>query len=128
MGVVQSSAPSHALSCQKGGLVIQWQNKVRDSLGDLASLVWSKVKLEPVVKESDNMAGTPALVADMTICGIWMPQAEVLFDVCVIDTDAQSYCNECQEKHYRQPRKRRRPNMSQHVKKASIPHSNLLLS
>ena len=45
------------------------------------------------MKESDNTAGAPALIADMAICGMWMPQAETLLDVHVIDTDAQSYCN-----------------------------------
>ena len=84
---------SHALSCRRGGLVIQRHNEVRDSLGDLASLVWSQVKREPVVREADEAAGTPALIADMAVRGVWMPQAEALFDVRVIDTDAQSYCN-----------------------------------
>ena len=45
------------------------------------------------MKESDNAAGTHALIADMVICGVWIPQAEAFFDVHVIDTDAQSYCN-----------------------------------
>ena len=30
-------------------------------------------------------------LADLCVCGIWLPQAEVLFDICVVDTDAQSY-------------------------------------
>ena len=84
---------SHALSCRRGGLVIQRYNKVRDSLGDLASLVWSQVKREPVVREADEAAGTPALIAYMAVRSVCMPQAEALFDVRVIDTDAQSYCN-----------------------------------
>ena len=66
---------------------------MRDSLGNLASLVWSQVKREPVVREADEEAGTPVLIADMAVQGVWMPQAEALFDVRVIDTDAQSYCN-----------------------------------
>ena len=31
------------------------------------------------------------LVADLSIRGVWLPQAEALFDVCIVDTDAQSY-------------------------------------
>ena len=53
---------------------------MRDSLQDLASLVWSKVKQEPIIKEAD-MTGIPALIADLSVHGVWMPQAEVLFDV-----------------------------------------------
>ena len=45
-------------------------NEVRDSPGDLGSLVWSKVKHEPTVKEADNTAGTPTLIADMAIRGV----------------------------------------------------------
>ena len=53
---------------------------MRDSLQDLASFVWSKVKQEPVVKEGDNKTGNPALIADLSVRGVWMPQAEALFD------------------------------------------------
>ena len=56
--------------------MIRRHNEVRDSLRDLASLIWGKVKCEPIVKEADNTAGTPTLVADMAIRGVWMPQAE----------------------------------------------------
>jgi len=31
------------------------------------------------------------LVADLSVRGVWLPQAEALFDVCIVDTDAQSY-------------------------------------
>ncbi len=40
---------SHALSCRKGGFIIQRHNEIRDALGDLASQVWSQVRREPVV-------------------------------------------------------------------------------
>ena len=83
----------HALSCRKGGLVIRRHNEIRDAFGDLASLVWNQVRREPVVKESDIENETPALIADLAIRGVWLPQAEALFDVRVIDTDAQSYSN-----------------------------------
>ena len=84
---------SHALSCRKGGLVIQRHNEVRDAIGDLASLVWNKVRREPVVREADYNLGTSALVADLGVRGVWLPQAEALFDIRVVDTDAQSYSN-----------------------------------
>ena len=58
---------SHALSCKKGGLVIQRHNEIRDAIGDFASLVWSQVRREPVVREADTKNGTPALIADLAI-------------------------------------------------------------
>ena len=82
---------SHALSCRKGGLVIRRHNEVRDSIGDLASLVWSKVWREPIVRDADYQSGSSALVADLGVRGVWLPQAEALFDVRIVDTDAQSY-------------------------------------
>ena len=84
---------SHALSCRKGGLVTQRHNEVRDAFGDLASLAYSQVIKEPVVREAHNSFNSPALVADLSVRGVWMPQSEALFDVRIIDTDARSYCN-----------------------------------
>ena len=67
---------------------------MRDSLGDLASLVLESGETRASSERSRRgSAGTPALIADMAVRGVWMPQAEALFDVRVIDTDAQSYCN-----------------------------------
>ena len=65
-------------------------NKVRDAFGDLASLVWSQVHREPIVKESFGIdEGT--LVADLCVRGVWQPQCDALFDIRVVDTDAPSY-------------------------------------
>ena len=49
------------------------------------------MKKEPIVKEADESSGSPAQVADLSVRGVWVPQAEALFDVRVVDTDAQSY-------------------------------------
>ena len=80
----------HALDCRFGGLVSRRHNEVRDAFGDLASLVWSPVVKEPVVH--DGSAGTDTLIADLCVRGVWEPQAEALFDIRVVDTDARSYC------------------------------------
>ena len=48
---------------------------------------------EPVVREADEIRGVSALVADLGVRGVWQPQTEALFDVRVIDTDAQSYAH-----------------------------------
>jgi hypothetical protein len=81
----------HALKCKKGGLIILRHNEIRDAVGDLASLVWKGVSKEPIVQEANDTMGKPALVADLSIRGVWQPQAVALLDVRVIDTDAQSY-------------------------------------
>ena len=53
-----------------------------------------------------------ASVADLCVRGVWIPQSEALFDIRVVDTDAQSYWNrtplavlcsaECDKKKYSQ--------------------------
>ena len=82
----------HALSCRKGGLVVARHNEIRDIIGDMASLVWSNVIREPVIREASG--DDSALVADLSVRGVWLPQAEALFDVRVSDTDAQSYLSQ----------------------------------
>ena len=77
---------SHALDCRRGELVIRCHNEIRDAL---ACLVYKDVIREPVVCDSD--ANGPGLIADLGVRGVWQPQGEALFDVCVVDTDAQSY-------------------------------------
>ena len=80
----------HALDCRFGGLVGRRHNEVRDAFGDLASLVWSPVTKEPVVRDG-SATGADTLVADLCVRGVWEPQTEALFDIRVVDTDAQSY-------------------------------------
>ena len=60
-----------------------------DAFGDLASLVWSPVVKEPIV--CDGSAGGDTLITGLCVCGVWEPQTEALFDIRVVDTDAQSY-------------------------------------
>ena len=80
----------HALDCHFGGLVTRRHNEVRDAFGDLASLVWSLVRREPVVREASD-DGHGALIADLAVRGVWQPQCDALFDIRVVDTDAPSY-------------------------------------
>ena len=81
----------HSLDYPIGGLVTRRHNEVRGAFGDLASLVWSLVIKEPVV--CDGSAGADTLITDLCVCGVWEPQprTEALFDIRVVDTDAQSY-------------------------------------
>ena len=71
-------------------MVTQWHNEVRDALGDIASLAYKEVVREPVVREADD-ARIPALVADLGVKGVWQQQSEALLNICVINTDTQSY-------------------------------------
>ena len=43
------------------------------------------------MKEANLPSGSPTLVADVSVCGVWVPQSEALFDIRIIDTDAWSY-------------------------------------
>ena len=79
------------MDCRKGGLVTQRHNEVRDALGDLAALGYREVVPERIVCDGDN--DSPALIADLGVRGVWIPQGEALFDVRVVDTDAASYVN-----------------------------------
>ena len=73
-------------------LVVIIMKYVHDAIGDLASLVWGNVVCEPVVcDQSTSSDGT--LVADLCVRRVWIPQSEALFDIHVVDTDAQTYCD-----------------------------------
>ena len=68
----------------------QRHNEIRDAIGDLAALAWGQVRLETVVTEAEDQQ-SETLIADLCVRGVWLPQAEALFDIRVVDTDAQSY-------------------------------------
>ena len=51
--------------------------------------MWGRVVSEPVVR--DASVDGDALIADLSARGVWEPQALVLFDICVVNTDAKSY-------------------------------------
>ncbi len=72
---------SHALCCRRGGLVIRRHNEVG----------FTSVIKEPIVREGDLSGERPRLGADLAVKGLWQPQTSALFDVRVVDTDAQSY-------------------------------------
>ena len=86
-----------SLTCKVGGLVIQKHNEIRDCIGDIAAQVWTQVVLEPIVREAETQVGDSGLRLDLGVHGVWQPQAEVLFDFKVIDTDAPSYSNRLPE-------------------------------
>ena len=44
-----------------------------------------------MIQEACEVAGKPSLIADLGVQGVWQPQAEALFYLLVIDTDALSH-------------------------------------
>ena len=78
-----------ALDCCKGGLITQHHNKIRAALGNLGTLGYREVVHKPVV--CDGIGDSPTLSANLGIRGVWIPQAEALFDVRVTNADAASY-------------------------------------
>ena len=86
----------HGLNCPKGGNVIERHNEIRDVTGQLASMAFSHVTSEPVVREASTARGERdhcGLVCDLAVRGVWHPQTEALFDFRVCNADAQSYAN-----------------------------------
>ena len=86
-----ASTLDHFLICMKGGLIVQRHNEIRDAVGDMAAMVWGQVRREPIVSDAVVDPSGETLVADLSVRGVWLPQAEALFDVRIVDTDAQSY-------------------------------------
>ena len=62
--------------CRKGDLVTQCYNEIRDVLGDLAALGYREVVHEPVVCDGNEVS--LALIADLGVRRVWIPQAESL--------------------------------------------------
>ena len=46
---------------------------------------------EPIVREANE--NESALLADLSVRGLWEPQVDSLIDIRVVDTDARSYLN-----------------------------------
>ena len=81
----------HTLICRKGGLVVQRHNDVRDAIGDMASRIWNQEKKEAIVKEADGESQSLALIAGLAVWDVWKYQVKALFDIQVMDSDAQFY-------------------------------------
>ena len=64
------SSLDHFLIYQRGGLIVQHHNEVRDAIGELAELVWGQVRRETVVVEAGDQYDE-ILIADLCVRGVW---------------------------------------------------------
>ena len=65
--------------------------KIRDSFGDFKVMGFNGVLKEPIVRNGYINGDSSGFVADLAVRGLWQSQTEALFDVRVIDTDAESH-------------------------------------
>uniref|UniRef100_A0A0A9X6A5 Glutamate-1-semialdehyde 2,1-aminomutase n=1 Tax=Lygus hesperus TaxID=30085 RepID=A0A0A9X6A5_LYGHE len=82
----------HALNCKKGGQVKHGHDQIRDQCARMAGLAFNSVGVEPVMKENED--GTPRLVADLKIHGLWDVERTAYLDTRVINADASSYSSQ----------------------------------
>ncbi|BES99690.1 Hypothetical protein NTJ_12507 [Nesidiocoris tenuis] len=80
---------NHALNCKKGGLVKRGHDSVRDDCLEIAKLVWGGAVREPVLRNGND--GSPELVADMKLQGVWDSVRPAFFDHRIINADAASH-------------------------------------
>ena len=93
-GCGKSFLLDHGLNCPNGRNIIRRHNEVRDVAWQFASMAYSHVTPEPVVREQDTgPSDGGGLVCDLAVRGVWNPQTQVLFDFEIVNTDAHSYVN-----------------------------------
>ena len=87
----------HAMICQRGGLIIQRHNKIRDLQAELLDMVCNDVQVEhalqPITGE-ELARGTyqaPDARLDVHCRGFWERQRAAFFDVRVCHPNADSY-------------------------------------
>ena len=105
----------YAVDCQVGGLVTRCQKEIRDALGDIGAMVYKRLIIiyNTNVKQHHHLRlphtthaqisnqgwnsfiilglsygeGVPALIADLSMRGVWQPQTVTLFNIGVVDNN-----------------------------------------
>ena len=87
----------HAMICQRGGLIIQRHNEIRDLEAELLDMVCHDVAVEPTLQpltgeELNRGANTaPDARLDVHCRGFWERQRAAFFDIRVCHPNADSY-------------------------------------
>ena len=87
----------HAMICQRGGLIIQRHNEIRDLVAELLDMVCHNVAVEPTLQpltevELNRRANTaPDARLDVHCRGFWERQRAAFFDIRVCHPNANSY-------------------------------------
>ena len=87
----------HAMICQRGGLIIQRHNEIRDLEAELLDMVCYDVEIEPTLQplasEELNRGANTATDArlDVHCRGLWERQRTAFFDIRVCHPNADSY-------------------------------------
>ena len=66
----EPSILDHALDCRKGCLIIQRHKEVRDTLGNVATLIYRDMIKRPVVRETMESNSITGLIADLGVQGV----------------------------------------------------------
>ena len=83
--------------CQRGGLIIQRHNEIRDLEAEMLRMVYTDVETEPVLQEitgeelNRGANKAPDALLDVNACGFWDRQQSAFFDVRECDPNADSY-------------------------------------
>jgi hypothetical protein len=98
----------HAMSCRKGGLILQRHNDIAAEWGSLCSQAHTSscVSDEPLIHSSrdvqvagaDRTEPAPELRGDVGVHGFWCRGRTAIFDIRVTDTDAPSNRNMAPER------------------------------
>ena len=88
-GCGATSSLDHFLICRRGSLLSSITTKSRMVLVTWQDWLVGKYNMKLVVEAEDQYGET--LIADLCAHGVWLPQAEALFDIRIVDTGTQSY-------------------------------------
>ena len=87
----------HAMICQRGGLVIQRHNEIRELQAELLDMVCHDVQIEPVLQPvtGEELARGTNQAPDARLAvhcrGFWERQRAAFFDIRVCHPNAESY-------------------------------------
>ena len=87
----------HAMVCQRGGLIIQRHNELRDLEAEMLRMVYNDVEVEPVLQEvtgetlNHGANKAPDARLDIHARDFWERQRSAFFDVRVCHPNADSY-------------------------------------